>query len=82
MLLSWKIGNRQVARYRWKGFGTSDLFDTPDFPGTNKQIEENRVIKRKRRHRRSADVRINWLQPHADGQALACSAELCGPDNS
>ncbi|VTZ64870.1 hypothetical protein EMEDMD4_710003 [Sinorhizobium medicae] len=43
MLLSWKIGNRQVARYRWKGFGTSDLFDTPDFPGTNKQIEENRA---------------------------------------
>jgi integrase/recombinase XerD len=25
------------------------------------------VTKRKRRHRRSVDVRINWLQPHADG---------------
>jgi integrase/recombinase XerD len=24
------------------------------------------VTKRKRRHRRSVDVRINWLQPHAD----------------
>lgn len=24
------------------------------------------MIKRKRRHRRSVDVRINWLQPHAD----------------
>ena len=25
------------------------------------------MTKRKRRHRRSVDVRINWLQPHADG---------------
>ncbi|MFG1363075.1 MULTISPECIES: tyrosine-type recombinase/integrase [Xanthobacter] len=25
------------------------------------------VTKRKRRHRRSVDVRINWLQPHANG---------------
>jgi integrase/recombinase XerD len=25
------------------------------------------VTKRKRRHRRSVDVRINWLQPHVDG---------------
>jgi integrase/recombinase XerD len=25
------------------------------------------VTKRKRRHRRSVDIRINWLQPHADG---------------
>lgn len=25
------------------------------------------MTKRKRRHRRSVDIRINWLQPHADG---------------
>ena len=25
------------------------------------------MTKRKRRHRRSVDVRINWLQPYADG---------------
>ena len=25
------------------------------------------MIKRKRRHRRSVEIRINWLQPHADG---------------
>ena len=25
------------------------------------------MTKRKRRHRRSVDVRINWLQPHVDG---------------
>jgi hypothetical protein len=39
----------------------------PDFPGANKQIEEISVTKRKYRHRRSVDVRINWLQPHVDG---------------
>ncbi|WP_258580731.1 hypothetical protein [Mesorhizobium sp. AR02] len=38
----------------------------PDFPGVNKQIEEISVTKRKYRHRRSVDVRINWLQPHVD----------------
>jgi hypothetical protein len=31
----------------------------PDFPGANKQIEEISVTKRKYRHRRSVDVRIN-----------------------
>ena len=36
-------------------------------PGVNKQSKENMVTKRKRRHRRSVDVRINWLQPHVDG---------------
>ncbi|MCY1489844.1 Tyrosine recombinase XerC [compost metagenome] len=39
----------------------------PEFPGANKQIEEISVTKRKYRHRRSVDVRINWLQPHVDG---------------
>ena len=39
----------------------------PDFPGANKQNEEISVKKRKYRHRRSVDVRINWLQPHVDG---------------
>ena len=43
------------------------MFDTPDFTGTNDQIEENSVTKRKYRHRRSVDVRINWLQPHVGG---------------
>ena len=51
----------------WNGFETFDLLDAPDFSGANKQIEENRMTKRKYRHRRSVGVRINWLQPHIDG---------------
>lgn len=43
------------------------MLDAPDFTGTNNQIEENSVTKRKYRHRRSVDVRINWLQPNVDG---------------
>jgi hypothetical protein len=30
----------QVARRRWNGFETFDLFDAPDSSGTNDQIEE------------------------------------------
>lgn len=42
------------------------MFNTPDFSGADKQLEVI-VTKRKYRHRRSINVRINWLQPHVDG---------------
>jgi site-specific recombinase XerD len=41
------------------------LLDAPDLPVCNSK--GNMVTKRKRWHRRSVDVRINWLQPHIDG---------------
>ena len=31
----------------WNGFETFDLLDAPGFSGANKQIEENRMTKRK-----------------------------------
>ncbi|MFG1275730.1 tyrosine-type recombinase/integrase, partial [Xanthobacter flavus] len=51
----------------WNGIETFGLLDAPGAPGVNRQLEGTRMTKRKRRHRRSVDIRINWLQPHVEG---------------
>ena len=61
------LGSRVQNACRVECIEIFDLLGVPDFPGVKKQFEGKQGDKRKRKHRRSVDARINWLQPHADG---------------
>lgn len=58
---------RAKAHIVWNSVEAFDLLAIPDSSGSERAARRKQSDKRKRRYRRSVEIRINWLQPHVNG---------------